>query len=281
MPAVPADLTRKIPMQIQLAAPLPATIDEVIARLEEIIRDCVARGDRAGYFAALYHRVTVAVRDGIRKGEFDDGPRMERLDVLFANRYLAAYQQFRAGELPSRAWLRAFCAEDDGRLIVLQHLLAGMNAHINLDLGIAAARVAPGAQLAGLQRDFDRINGILARLTPVVEQRIDGISPVFGVLSSLAPRLELKMIGFSMERARTEAWRLAQRLAPLPPSGQLRAIAARDLEAALVADAVLSDGLLVRAIRREEHPEVARNIEALCDGSFRVRIVPTVLAPQP
>lgn len=42
--------------------------------------------------------------------------------------------------------------------------------------------------------------------------------------------------------------------------------------------AVLSDGLLVRAIRREEHPGVARNIEALCDGSFRVRIAPTVLA---
>lgn len=84
-----------------------------------------------------------------------------------------------------------------------------------------------------------------------------------------------------MERARTETWRLAQRLAPLRPGGQLRAIAARDLAAALVADSVLNDGLLVRAIRREEHPDVARNIEALCDGSFRVRIAPTVLTPSP
>jgi hypothetical protein len=260
--------------------PLPRTIAEVIGRLEDIIRDCVARRDRAGYFAALYHRVTVAVRDGIAKGAFDDGPRMERLDVIFANRYLAACEQFRAGELPSRAWLRAFCAEDDARLIVLQHLLAGMNAHINLDLGIAAARVAPGAQLAGLEADFNRINEVLARLTPVVEQRIDGISPAFHVLSALAPRLELKMVGFSMERARAEAWQLAQRLAPLAPSAQLRLIAARDLEASLVADAVLNDGLVVRAIRGEESSDVARNIQALCEGSFRIQIAPTILAPR-
>ncbi|HEX8831923.1 MAG TPA: DUF5995 family protein [Longimicrobium sp.] len=259
---------------------LPNTIDGVILRLEEIIRDCVQRGDRAGYFAALYHRVTVAVRDGIAKGRFDDGPRMERLDVIFANRYLAAYDLFRSGELPSRSWLRAFCAEDDGRLIVLQHLLAGMNAHINLDLGIAAARVAPGAKLAALLGDFNRINQLLAQLTPVVEQRLDGISPVFGVLSSLAPKLELKMIGFSMDRARAEAWALAQRLAPLPQAEQLKVIAARDLEVALIADVVLNDGLLVRAIRREEHTDVRANIQALCDGSFRVRIAPTILAPQ-
>jgi hypothetical protein len=260
--------------------PLPRTIDEVVARLEEIIRDCIARGDRAGYFAALYHRVTVAVRDGIRRGEFDDGGRMERLDVLFANRYLAAYDLFRAGELPTRSWLRAFCAEDDGRLIVLQHLLAGMNAHINLDLGIAAARVAPGAALPSLRRDFDRINTLLARLTPTVEQRLDGISPLFGVLSSIAPKLELKMVGFSMDRARAEAWRLAVRLAPLSAPEQLKVAATRDLEVALVADAVLNDGLLVRAIRAEERGDVASNIRALCDGSFRVQVAPTILAPR-
>lgn len=260
------------------ATPLPTTINDVIERLGAIIRDCAARRDRAGYFAALYYRVTVAVRDGIAKGAFDDGARMERLDVLFANRYLAAYEQFRGGELPSRSWLRAFCAEDDARLIVLQHLLAGMNAHINLDLGIAAARVAPGAQLPALLGDFNRINTILAKLTPVVEQCIDGISPVFGALSALAPKLELKMVGFSMDRARAEAWTLAQKLAPLSPSAQLRVIAQRDLEASVVADAVLNDGLIIRAIRHGESTDVAHNIQSLCEGSFRIQIAPTILA---
>lgn len=258
---------------------LPTTIDGVVERLEAIIRDSVARRDRLGYFAALYNRVTLAVRDGIRRGEFDDGPRMERLDVLFAGRYLAAYDQYRAGELPTRCWLAAFRAAARADHVVLQHLLAGMNAHINLDLGIAAARTCPGAQLPGLRRDFDRINTVLAKLTPTVEQEIDGISPVFGFLTSFAPRLELKMVGFSMDRARAEAWRLAETLAPLPLAEQVGCIAERDLAVTLVAAAVLNDGLVVRAIRSRESVDVARNIAALARDEFRVAIQPTVAMP--
>ncbi|HZH78927.1 MAG TPA: DUF5995 family protein [Archangium sp.] len=46
------------------------SIDDVIARLEGIIEECIATRSRLGYFAALYNRVTLAVREGIRKGEF-------------------------------------------------------------------------------------------------------------------------------------------------------------------------------------------------------------------
>jgi hypothetical protein len=248
---------------------LPDTIDGVVARLEAIIRDCIARGDRLGYFAALYERVTQAVRAGIAAGEFDDGPRMERLDVVFACRYLAAYDAYQAGEMPSRSWLRAFEAAGDPRLIVLQHLLSGMNAHINLDLGVAAARVCPGAELAGLRGDFDRINDVLASLTPVVEAEVDGLSPDVATLAGLAPRLELRLVGFAMDDAREAAWKFAGELAPLTPQDQVPLMAKRDAEAALLADAVLHDGLVVRAVRARESADVARNVEALARGEFR------------
>lgn len=249
---------------------LPDTIDGVIARLEAIIRDCTARGDRLGYFAALYNRVTQAVREGIARGEFQDGPRMERLDVTFAGRYLAAYDAYRAGEVPSRSWLRAFEAAADPRPIVLQHLLAGMNAHINLDLGVAAARTCPGAELAELRGDFDRINDVLASLTPVVEAEVDGLSPDVAALARLAPRLELRLVGFAMDDAREAAWKFAGELAPLALGDQVPLMARRDAEAALLADAVLHDGLVIRAIRARESSDVARNVEALARGEFRV-----------
>lgn len=263
------------------AAGPATTIDGVIARLQAIVQDCIVRRDRNGYFAALYLRVTQAVRDGIRRGEFDDGPRMERLDVLFANRYLSAYDQYRAGELPTRSWLRAFTAAADPNLVVLQDLLAGMNAHINLDLGIAAARVAPGAAITGLRADFDRINDVLARLTPVVEQQLDGINPLLDVLSRIAPKLELRMVGFSMEKARAAAWAFAVRLSPLAVPQQLPVIAQRDLEVGLIADAVVSDNLVIRALRAQESRDVARNIQALAAGTFAMRIAPVVRAPAP
>ena len=116
---------------------IPArSIDEVIARLDAIIDRAIVERDRLGFFAVLYRTVTVAVKEGIAARRFQDGPRMERLDIVFANRYLQAFDQHRRGESPTRSWRAAFQAGASRRVVILQHLLLGMNAHINLDLGI-------------------------------------------------------------------------------------------------------------------------------------------------
>ncbi|HEU4561163.1 MAG TPA: DUF5995 family protein [Longimicrobium sp.] len=261
-------------------AALPTTIDGVIERLEFIIKDSIARQDRLGYFAALYNRVTLAVRDGIKAGQFQDGPRMEKLDVIFANRYLAAYDAYRSGELPCVSWFKAFNAALSTEHIVLQHLLVGMNAHINLDLGVAAARVAgPGGAINGLQGDFNKINDVLAKLTPEVEQQLDEASPMFKELSGIAPKLELKMVGFSMEKARATAWDFARELAPLKKLSQVQRMARRDLEISVVADAVLNDGLVVRLIRAREKTDVAQNIQILARGQFKNTVPALIGAP--
>jgi hypothetical protein len=253
-----------------LMTDLPQSIDQVVTRLQAIVADCTARADRNGYFAALYLRMTLAVREGIRKGEFQDGARMERLDVMFAGRYIAAWDQYLAGELPSRSWYRAFAAAANPDLMVLQCLLAGINAHINLDLGIAAARTSAGPALAGLRGDFDRINDVLARLTPTVEGQMDHLSPVFRAVTALAPRLDLKVVGFSMVKARAEAWALAQKLAPLRHLPQVDVMARRDLEVSLIADAITLHTPITRAIQREESRDVAANIRLLAAGTFEV-----------
>ena len=68
---------------------------------------------------------------------------MEKLDVIFANRYIKAYYQYQTQQPASKTWEAAFVEADNYWIIVLQHLLLGMNAHINLDLGIAAAQISP------------------------------------------------------------------------------------------------------------------------------------------
>jgi hypothetical protein len=258
--------------------PQAATIDEVIARLKAIVQDSIATESRLGYFAALYLRVTERVKEGIARGEFENGPRMERLDVTFASRYLAAYDAYRAGELPSRAWLLAFRAAESDAHAVIQHLLAGMNAHINLDLGVAAARTCPGAELDGLAGDFDRINDVLAALTPTVEHELDETSFDFGTLSSVAPRLELKVVGAAMRAARAAAWKLARDLAPLAPTAQLHDMAVRDDEAVAAGLAVLAPGPLVSFIRATESHDVAHNIRILAAGEFAAPRAPAELA---
>jgi hypothetical protein len=122
------------------------TIDEVIALLDKIIVKSIQKNSRTGYFACLYRKMTIAVKEGMDKGAFEDGARMERLDVSFANRYLDAYNQYSKKAIITQSWQYAFDASTQ-QLTTIQHLLLGMNAHINLDLGIAAAEVSKGADI--------------------------------------------------------------------------------------------------------------------------------------
>jgi hypothetical protein len=249
------------------SGPIAETIDQVIARLDAIIAEARRRGGREGYFAALYKRVTVRVRDGIAAGEFEDGARMARLDVIFANRYLEAYALHAAGAPTTRCWGAAFEAAPLWRPLVLQHLLVGMNAHINLDLGIAAARTAPGAALAGLRPDFERINVILAELTTTVKQEMEGVWPALRLIDHLADREENAIVNFSIDKARDAAWSLAQRLAPLALEEQATLIVSTDAWVADLGQMIANPGLLLKAalllIRLGERGSVPQNIDLL------------------
>lgn len=243
------------------------TIDDVIRSLDAIIGWAHEQRTRAGYFAALYRRVTRAVKQGIATGRFQDGPRMERLDVIFANRYLAAFDAWRKGQPTTLSWKLAFDAVSQWPPLVLQHLLAGMNAHINLDLGIAAATCAPGDQLAGLQADFNLINTVLAEQVSAVEQEMAEISPWVALFNTFGLRTETTIINFSMTKARDCAWAEASHLAQL--SGNLlgAAIADADARASLVGRLVISPPLLVRlellSIRMREVSDVRRVLDIL------------------
>lgn len=196
----------------------PDTIDEVIDHLDEIIQWASAEKSRIGYFAALYKGVTIKVREGIANGLFQDGPRMERLDVIFANRYLEAVRTYRAGNNPSRSWLFALESATGARPLVLQHLLLGINAHINLDLGVAAAEVSKGSELNELQRDFRTINDILSSRVSVVQAQIGRVSPLIPLLRRIDPTAHRAAINFSIERAREQAWTVAELLSYIPSS---------------------------------------------------------------
>ena len=180
-------------------------IDQVIERLDEIIEVARAEESRLGYFAALYRKVTIQVKKGIEDDFFEEGARMERLDVVFANRYLDALAQYRQGLDTTASWAVAFAASLRWWPIVLQHLLMGMNAHINLDLGIAAARTAPGEALPGLKNDFDKINEILRSLVDEMERELARVWPLLRLLDNVAGRTDETIIGFSMDRARDNA----------------------------------------------------------------------------
>lgn len=243
------------------------TIDDVLARMDAILERCVLERSRLGYFAALYRDVTVQVKAGIAGGRFDDGARMERLDVIFASRYLDALEQYWRGETPTRSWKIAFDSAFRWRPVVLQHLLLGVNAHINLDLAIAAAQTCPAAELPTLKRDFDEITVILDGMIQGVQARLERISPWLRVIDSVGGRSDERVVGFAISEARDLSWKSALRLAACAPEELEEEIALQDEIVSLLADAIRSPGPIMASaleiVRLRETRPVVKVIEAL------------------
>jgi hypothetical protein len=203
------------------------TINDVIFQLENIISESIKNNDRMGYFAALYYKVTAAVRDGIAKGQFQNGARMEKFDVMFANRYLAALAAWKNNRPLSDSWRVAFETTKKSSALVLQQLLLGMNAHINLDLGIAAQEVSDG-QMDDVKADFDAINTVISALTYQVVNDIDRMSPLLSLLGLHYNNQTSILIQFSIDNARDGAWCFAEELAKKQGEDYAACIAARD-----------------------------------------------------
>lgn len=243
------------------------SIDEIILDLSEIVERARVNKSRIGYFAAMYRKVTVAIKEAVDAGEFEDGERMSRLDVVFAQRYIDASAQYMAGKPPTDSWQVAFGAAGRWRPIIIQHLLTGMSAHINLDLGIAAATVAPGAELAPLEEDFNTINAILGGLVDGFTADIAEVSPWIGLLDRIAGRADNALVNFSIAVARSEAWDLAGQLAPLLDEEWEPVIATRDEWTAGFGELMLHPGWLfsggLLAIRIRESNNILRVIDVL------------------
>jgi len=243
------------------------TIDQVIDQLADIIDWSRKTKSRLGYFAALYRKVTIKVKEGIAENFFDDGERMERLDIIFANRYLAAVEAYRNNAQPTNCWIYSFQVAKQRWPIVLQHLLLGMNAHINLDLGIAAARTVPSTELQSLHEDFNRINEILAGLVGDVQNDLAQIWPILRLMNRYLGNTQTAIINFSMEKARDNAWSVAERLAPLAESAQKVEIVKIDAEVAAFANVIRHPGVVGSAvsglIRLGERGSVPKKIDIL------------------
>ena len=242
-------------------------IDQVLVMLAGIIARARSANSPMGFFPALYRQVTLAVRQGIARGLFDDGPRMQRLDTVFANRYLDAYQTFLGGGQPASCWDLAFRATRSDRLIILQDLLVAINAHINFDLGLAAAEICPGEAIASLHGDFDKINQLLGKLLPAAEAAIGRYSPLVGLLDQVGGRDETQVLDFSIDAAREDAWNHAVILAHLPQLVWPPAVAALDAKVTFLGKLIAEPGGLagkaVEMIRLTESLDRAAVIDAL------------------
>lgn len=252
----------------------PTTVADVLVNIDKIIDWAIASESHIGYFAVLYKRTTLAIRDAVIDKVFDDGPRMESLDIAFARRYfnaLNAYFYPNKTEGPTLPWEVAFVGDHDDQAIILQHMMAGLNAHISFDLGLAVFEVAPDS-MDSLEDDYNRVNTILCKQLPDILKVLDKLSPEIRWTRWVIPG-EIRLLDRSLTKLREGAWLFAYYLATHPPSVTEKTVHQQAWTAALGSWYLQPPTrfnlvpALFRAIGRHESRDVPGNLRALEDVS--------------
>jgi Family of unknown function (DUF5995) len=245
-------------------------VDDVVRNVEQILEWSKAAQSHLGYFAAVYKRVTLAIRDAIDKGEFDDGRRVAQLDVAFAQRYfnaLNAYfhpEEYQGLTLP---WEVAFVGNRDGHAIILQHMMGAFTAHISFDLGMACFATAADS-LDTLAPDFNRVNALLCSQMPGMVEEMQRLSPELRWMRRLIPN-ELAAFDRVLTNMRKGAWLFAYAMALHPENAEQKRVHQAAWTATLASwylDPPGRFGLfpaLVSAVAKRESTDVVDNISAL------------------
>ncbi len=236
----------------------------MIEDVADELRDrALAAPDAGSYFAAMYARVTRRIAAGIATGQFEDPDRMDRFASTFAGHYLRAVAS--PDEAP-RCWRASWDVADDAGLLIVQHLLLGVNAHVNHDLGLAVVDLAgpAPADLAAIRPDFDAVNLVLADTQADVMRDLGRVSRWTGLADRL---LGGRLFHFSLTVARDQAWRTAERLHAKDPSDRPADVAELDRLVSVLAYRITRPSSLatplLRLARRLEESDHAWVVRAL------------------
>jgi hypothetical protein len=226
------------------------SVNAAVARMEALsayIADHESRGalDGLACFNHLYTVITRRVRDGIADGFFEDIPFITQLDVEFANRYFDAIRahEWLPGSAP-RAWQVLFDRRSNKWIEPMQFAIAGVNAHVNLDLCVAVVNACAALRTHpthGHQHtDYLRINDIFAEEMKGLRQHYE--SGFSRMVDNLATPVLDAVCNWSVVTYRNIAWHKALELWDIRRRGRddLDFITTTDVAAARKAELILT-----------------------------------------
>ncbi len=196
---------------------------------------------------------------------------MERFVAAFAERYLGAYRAWRAGRPISASWELAFDTASARLPVIVQHLVLGMNAHINFDLGIVVAELGRGAPagIDALRSDFELINDVLAEETDDSQANVNRVSPLMRCFDGLGLRTDEQLCRFSLELARREAWNAARRHVAAEPAERAAEIERCDRSVARLGRRFADPGGLLDVARTIVRAGELRSVPSVIDALLR------------
>ncbi|MEL6537420.1 MAG: DUF5995 family protein [Bacteroidota bacterium] len=166
-----------------------------------------------GYFAALYAKVSREIEEYLDQGKFQNPELFTKMDLLFVTRYLQAMDAYLHGKETTLVWKVAIRGAEKARPTVLQHLLAALNAHVNLDLPAASAQAAPGALIDDFEQDFMTVNAILYSMMERVQTDLGEVFKPLKHWNRWVGNMDDKVLKVGLYGARSLAWKQAEQFA--------------------------------------------------------------------
>lgn len=191
-----------------------------LAQMTTLFEQWQAAHDRRAIFLGCYRLMTRNMLDAIEAGRFHDGEWVSRLLERFASYYFVALERFEQdGPGTPPVWKVAFDATRDEDVTTLQHLLLGVNAHINFDLVFSLYDLLrpEWASLTDLQReerhaDHQLVNHIIGETTDAVQdQVVERFSPWADYLDKLLGPLDEWLTSRLISHWREDVWDSAVR----------------------------------------------------------------------
>lgn len=187
-------------------------INEVVIELEKIAKNSIATKSNAVHFAFIYYEISKAIQEGIQLGVFEDNERMSWFTANFGNRYLEAYYLYQKGLPISQCWKYAFDCVEQNSFSVVQHLLLGINAHINLDLVFATHDLYHYADPKTLEKDFFKIDELLTQVYCRLLPRYAKFSLGIKILNIMPHALSQPFLKSHVLRIRKRAWKKVNKI---------------------------------------------------------------------
>ncbi len=188
----------------------------VVGRMATQIHDWEAAADRRSVFLSCYLLMTRNIISAIDHQEFHDSAWVSRLMQRFADYYFVALEDYdREPSSAPAVWHSAHDVSRAPHTLVLQKLLAGVNAHINYDLVLSLVDLLgpewdalEADQRTARYNDHCHVNEVIGRtIDAVQDQVLDPMMPLMVLIDELLGPVDELLVSHLITHWRETVWR--------------------------------------------------------------------------
>lgn len=235
------------------------SVSEVIENFKWLENYFLNHNDLRGVFVTAYLHITQSIGAAIEEETFQNNSWSQQYLICFANLYRIAllnYEKKNTDQVP-KSWVIAYDLATDKKGYIIQHLILGINAHINHDLALALHEVSIDPSREEKYQDHTDINLILGKATEGLKRSVaEKYAPILKRLDRVFGTIDDEITAFSIPKAREHSWSMSIALTS----------AQTDVERAVIQNtldeqsAVLARLILASPI---QHPKVKETVSFL------------------